>query len=115
MKVVFLGETVVVSVGGIYVRLRGSRMNSGRSVRELIEIFHVGFSYYVVDDVQISSPCFLLYLCVRYTSGVSSGLLTIAIDALRTFNAIDCCLDVTTATVNFQVRDGWGGKIFGKK
>ncbi|EER08236.1 hypothetical protein Pmar_PMAR013441, partial [Perkinsus marinus ATCC 50983] len=38
----------------------------------------------------------------RYTSGVSSGLLTIAIDALRTFNAIDCCLDVTTATVNFQ-------------
>ncbi|KAF4685821.1 hypothetical protein FOZ60_006058 [Perkinsus olseni] len=39
---------------------------------------------------------------LRYTSRPWSALLTTAIDALRTFSAIDCCLDVTTGTVDFQ-------------
>ncbi|KAF4662787.1 Lysocardiolipin acyltransferase 1, partial [Perkinsus chesapeaki] len=39
---------------------------------------------------------------LRYTRKPWSGLLTTAIDALRTFSAIDCCLDVTTATVDYQ-------------
>ncbi|KAF4731747.1 hypothetical protein FOZ63_030258, partial [Perkinsus olseni] len=39
---------------------------------------------------------------LRYTSRPWSALLTTAMDALRTFSAIDCCLDVTTGTVDFQ-------------
>ncbi|KAF4682397.1 hypothetical protein FOZ60_010607 [Perkinsus olseni] len=39
---------------------------------------------------------------IEYTSRPWSALLTTAIDALRTFSAIDCCLDVTTGTVDFQ-------------